>query len=161
MLPPLQETKNQAFEHAWKWFEYHASQRMTTIRFYLVVAGAIATGIGYLWTAKYFLFAMILSAFGVVASICFLRLDTRVSHLVKLGEAALKRQQGQIAEALELPEIEICERADRLKNSNGCRKFSYPYTYSENISVLVGASTIAFIVAGLVCLLAAGKMIAT
>jgi len=78
-----------ALDHAWRWFEYHANQRMTMIRFYLIVSGAIASGAGYLWISKEYLLSAILSAFGTIASLCFMRLDKRVSGLVKLGEDAI------------------------------------------------------------------------
>lgn len=154
MQGPFQELEKQAFEHAWKWFEYHATQRMTTIRFYLIIAGAIATGVGYLWSSHYYSFATVLSTFGIVASISFRRLDLRVSHLVKLGEAALKQQQNKMAAILRQPDLEICERADQMNAGCGGRNFVYPYSYSENISLLFGSSILAFSIACLMCLLA-------
>jgi hypothetical protein len=139
------ETEELALEHAWKWFEYHASQRMTMIRFYLTVAGAIATGAGYLWVAKEYMVSAILCTFGVIASLSFMRLDKRVSNLIKLGEDSLKVIQKRFSDALGAPPFEICHLADDNK-IGGKRKFAYPYSYGENFRLLFVLATITFFV---------------
>lgn len=144
---PSQDLNHASFEHAWKWFEYHANQRMTMIRFYLIVEGAVAAGIGFVWIHHEFFFSSLLSAFGVLASLCFLRLDRRVAHLVKFGEAALKERQRQIALATENPHFEICKMADESRAQDGRRRFLYPYTYGENIRLLLGSAMLAFTIA--------------
>ena len=110
-----------ALDHAWNWFEYHANQRMMMIRFYLVVAGAIATGAGYLLLQKQYFLSGSLSIYGALISYCFLRLDTRVKGLVKLGEDALKGEQKKFADSLSLPAFEICKHADNVRNEKGER----------------------------------------
>lgn len=133
-----------AFDHSWNWFEYHANQRMTMIRFYLIVEGAVAAGVGYVWSRHEFLFSILLSFFGIIASVCFSRLDLRVAHLVKFGEAALKEQQEQLAVALNRPDLEICKKADDNFTPEGRRRFAYPYTYGESIRFLLRSATVAF-----------------
>ncbi len=135
-----------ALDHAWHWFEYHANQRMTMIRFYLVVAGAIASGAGYLWIGHENLLSAILSAFGAVASFCFMRLDMRVSSLVKLGEDALHSQQTAFAGTLKAPAFEICRLAGDLRTQAGRRRFFYPYTYGENLRILFVFAALIFVV---------------
>jgi hypothetical protein len=156
---PIQDLSQAALEHSWGWFEYHANQRMTMIRFYLIVEGAVATGFGYVWLRNEYFFAALLSAFGILASICFARLDRRVSHLVKFGEAALKEQQKQMATALAQPDLEICKKADDNLTPEGRRRARYPYTYGENIRLLLGSATFAFGVACFASLLALAKTI--
>src|SRR5471030_2120504 len=86
-----------ALDHAWKWFEYHATQRMTMIRFYVVAAGGIAAGTGILLTTSHEnLLAGLLSIIGVLTSLAFKRLDKRVSDLVRVGEDALKPEQAKM-----------------------------------------------------------------
>lgn len=135
---------DKALEHAWKWFELHATQRMTMIRFYLIIAVAIGAGLGFLWNGKEFLLALLLSIFGTVASICFWRLDKRVSRLVKVGEEALKTQQKQFL----ADEMRICQRADSLHHPNGRRKHCWPYSYSENFMVLFVLAAVLFAYVG-------------
>ena len=35
-----------SMEHAWRYFELHAQQRMTVFNFYLAISGLLAAGIG-------------------------------------------------------------------------------------------------------------------
>ena len=142
--------RNKALDHAWAWFEFHAAQRMTMVRFYLIAAGGIAAGIGYLWTSNQYLLCAFLSTFGAVTSFCFMKLDKRVSDLVKLGEAALKSQQAEIAKVLTHNEFEICRRGDELQNASGNRRYPYPYTYGENFRLLFGLAILAFSVLAIV-----------
>ncbi|EKB9382313.1 TPA: hypothetical protein ACID37_006234 [Pseudomonas aeruginosa] len=37
---------DRSIEHAWKYFELHAQQRMTVFNFFLAIAGLVAAGIG-------------------------------------------------------------------------------------------------------------------
>ena len=137
-------TRADALNHAWNWFEYHANQRMTMIRFYLTVAGAIATGVGYLWIHNEPGLSAALSSFGVVASLCFMRLDQRVSSLVKLGEDALKIEQSKFSRQLNTKTFDICSAAGDLRNADQSRKFVFPYTYGENFRVMFGFSAVLF-----------------
>lgn len=138
------EFSKDALDHAWQWFEYHADQRMTMVRFYIIIVGAIATGIGYLWQAQYFLAAASLGSIGTIIAIVFARLDARVSDLVKLGEAALADQQRHLSQHFGSSAYEICKAADDLRFPNGCRRKFWPYTYGESIRLLVSLSALAF-----------------
>lgn len=117
---------------------------MTMIRFYLIVAGAIASAVGYLWISNQYLLSALLSAFGALASYCFARLDMRVSDLVKNGEDALKVQQVLISQQLGAPEFEICSRGET-KDASGKRLHSYPYSYGENLRLLFAVAALLFI----------------
>ncbi|HEY3637928.1 MAG TPA: hypothetical protein VGK90_07215 [Rhizomicrobium sp.] len=139
------ELDSLALEHAWKWFEYHANQRMTMIRFYLTVAGAIATGVGYLWTSDQHALSGTLSFVGIVVSLCFARLDARVSQLIKVGEGALKGQQHIIASRLNNRNFAICEMADRLRADDGKRLHLFPHSYSENFKVMLYLAATVFL----------------
>lgn len=86
--------KSQAREFAWKYFEYHAEQRLKTFNFYLVISAFIVGGyITFLERAQhsdssYFLWAIpLVHSF---LSFVFWRLDKRNSNLVKNGENALR-----------------------------------------------------------------------
>src|SRR5689334_15394082 len=127
-METVAEAQKAGIAHAWDWFVYHANQRMTMIRFYLTVAAAIGGGVGYLLIAHEYFLSAVLSLFGAMASICFLRLDRRVSVLVKLGEEALKTQQLKLAATLGAKEFEICARADEVRMVSGKRHFAYPFT---------------------------------
>jgi hypothetical protein len=146
-MPSEGLSSRDALDHAWHWFEYHANQRMTMIRFYIIVAGAIATGIGYLWQAEYYFLVSILSLFGTVTSFAFIRLDKRVSDLVHIGEAALKVTQKELATALGSADMNICVHANANRNANNSRRQFWPYTYSENIQLIIAFCMSAFAIA--------------
>jgi hypothetical protein len=145
MEKPNTELEKIALDHAWDWFEYHANQRMTMIRFYLTVSGAIATGVAYLWIAHQYLLCACLCAFGTIASFCFMRIDNRVSALIKLGEAALKGQQAAISQRLGDPEFAICDRADDTRTATGRRRYAFPHSYSENFGLMFWVVIVALI----------------
>jgi hypothetical protein len=112
-----------ALDHAWNWFEYHSTQRMMMIRFYLIAAGGIAAGIGALLSAHENVLASILSIVGVLTSLSFRKLDKRCSDLVKIGEGALKLEELKISTALGSPAFEMCRLGD--KKPNGSLLYSY------------------------------------
>lgn len=139
------ENYDRALAHAWDWFAYHANQRMTMIRFYLTLAGALGAGVGYLWVNREFLLSALLGTFGVIASLCFMRLDARVGDLVKLGEASLMIAQKKMADDLAHPPMEMCLSADSKLDEKGNRK-PWPYTYGENFRVLFTLAAAGFFV---------------
>ncbi len=137
-----------ALEHAWKWFEYHANQRMTMIRFYLIAAGGIAAGIGVLLTTAHEnLLAGLLSILGAVTSMAFKRLDKRVSDLVKIGEDALSPHQAKMGAVLGFKSFEICQLAgEKPKNA----RF---YTYGENFRLLFNTLFFGFTIVAVISFL--------
>lgn len=79
------------FEHLWKYFEIHAQQRMTVFNYYIVIAGATLTGIGFCLQqgVDYNYVASFLGFFLMLSSFLFWKLDERVSTLIKEVESAL------------------------------------------------------------------------
>ena len=55
------------------------------IRFYVIAAGGIAAGTGYLLISHENFLAGALAVIGAITTLAFKRLDKRVSDLVKLG----------------------------------------------------------------------------
>lgn len=106
------QEENTALNHAWDWFKYHADQRLMLIRYYLIMVGAL--GGGYLAALKDGLYAIsiVVAIFGAVVSVLFERLDQRVSDLVKVGEAAMAKEEEALARRTGYDEIKIVERAD-------------------------------------------------
>jgi hypothetical protein len=87
-----------ALEHAWRYFELHANQRMAVFNFFLVLSGIVAAGLAAALQSN-----QPLSGLGVVAglllclvSFVFWKLDQRVSFLVKHAEAALMEAEASL-----------------------------------------------------------------
>lgn len=77
-------------DYAWRWFEYHASQRLVAFNFLLVLMGALSVGYYKAFTDKQYIYALIVGLFGVFISCAFLNLDRRNEELVQIGRDALK-----------------------------------------------------------------------
>lgn len=79
------------FEHLWKYFEIHAQQRMIVFNYFIVIAGATLTGIGFCIQqgSRYNYLASCLGVFLLVLSFMFWKLDQRVSMFIKAAERAL------------------------------------------------------------------------
>jgi len=76
-------------EYAWNWFEYHAGQRLTEFRFFLIFFGALALGFRIGLEDGNLIIARGICAFGVFVSFAFLMLDYRNEQLVNVGRDAL------------------------------------------------------------------------
>lgn len=81
-----------SIEHAWRYFELHAQQRMAVFNFYLATSGLISAGIGICLQdgTKFSLLTSILGIFLSLVSFLFWKLDQRVSKMIKRAESALR-----------------------------------------------------------------------
>ena len=84
----IDEFHEKEFDHAWRYFELHANQRMTVFNFFLVLVGLVAAGIatsrqGAQTLALLGVFLGLLLAF---FSFIFWKLDQRVCFLMKQAE---------------------------------------------------------------------------
>ena len=79
--------------YAWEYFQMHASQRLTTFNFYIVLSTVITTGLVAVFHKDFLVPWWIGVLLGValpVLSIVFWQLDERCRRLIKLAEDALK-----------------------------------------------------------------------
>ena len=74
----------------WKWFEYHAKQRLDVFKFYMTIYAAITVAGGYLLDKHYDHLGSIFGLLAVVISIVFWQLDVRSRHLTEIGEKLIK-----------------------------------------------------------------------
>lgn len=88
----MTEYEKLASEHAWRYFELHAQQRIAVFNFYIAITGLLAAGIGFSLQqeGKYLYLCSILGFFMMFISIIFWKLDHRVSMLIKNSEIALQ-----------------------------------------------------------------------
>jgi len=77
-------------DYAWRWFEYHAGQRLTAFRFFLIIWGIIALGLGNSVSQENVALARAIALSETFLSIAFLILEIRNEQLVNLGRDALK-----------------------------------------------------------------------
>jgi len=132
-------TEQDALSHAWEWFRYHADQRMTMVRFAITVIGGIGAGVGLFWKPETYLLACLSSIFGAVVAYSALRIDRRTADLVKIGESALEHLQNGLAAKTAADALQICRRANT-------KKGHWPYSYTQNFSLIYRLVMAIFIV---------------
>lgn len=77
-------------DYAWKWFQYHAGQRLIAFNFLLILMGALSVGYYKAYDAGRHGHAAIIAAFGVIVALAFFILELRNEDLVNIGREALK-----------------------------------------------------------------------
>jgi len=82
-----------ALEHAWKYFQLHANQRVTTFNYFVVFSGLLVTGLGASIQdlPRYALVSVTLGLLLIILSYLFFRLDQRVSFLIKNSEDFIRK----------------------------------------------------------------------
>lgn len=88
-----------AFDHAWRYFELHAQQRITVFNFFLAISGLVSAGVGVCLQqgTKFSILASLLGIFLALISFIFWKLDQRVSEMIKLAEGAICQVEAAIA----------------------------------------------------------------
>jgi hypothetical protein len=78
-------------EHAWRYFELHANQRIAVFNFFLLASGAIAAGLATTLqgTPRFSSLGIALGALLMLVAFIFWKLDQRASFLIKHAENAL------------------------------------------------------------------------
>lgn len=109
------EVQKAAREYAWNWFKYHAGQRQTVFRFFLIFAGAIAgTYMALLRDTEYGPPPNWVPWLGVgitVLAFLFWRLDVRSRTLIRCAESYLIHQETQLSTVLHTEAILIATHA--------------------------------------------------
>jgi hypothetical protein len=137
-------------EQAWNYFQLHATQRLTTFNYYLVLSTAITAAIAITFQKDFRLPALdiVLSLLLVGISYVFLKLDGRNIELVKYGEAALKyfektEQANFPDEATGAPhEAQLFRREEymtrkKTEHSEGRPPWEQHYTYGKCLHLTI------------------------
>lgn len=111
---------NNDHDHSWRYFELHAGQRISLIRYYVIILSLYVTGAGYL-VAKLEDVSCIqekgiifLSLFFIFITLIFWFLDNRNRNLIHMAEDSLRN----IEEGNNSPPIQ--KIFTREKESSGC-----------------------------------------
>jgi hypothetical protein len=128
---------NEALDHAWQWFEYHATQRVSMMRFSISVLGGVAAAAGWLHQSEAHILAVGIAILGIIFSWCFHRIDCRESALVKLGERALIAEQARLATQAGCGDFNICVAADKTAGATG--------SYSQILRIIHYSVAVAFL----------------
>ena len=133
-----------ASEHAWRYFELHAQQRIAVFNFYIAITGLLAAGIGFSLQqeGKYLYLCSILGFFMIFISFIFWKLDHRVSMLIKNSEAALHLFESNFQN----PHFRILTKDKNDKNLNSSAFSNWSYGKCFRIAfIFVGNIGLVFI----------------
>jgi hypothetical protein len=99
--------KNDLQEQAWKYFDLHASQRLTIFNFYIALCSAIAAGLVATFHKEFIYpnLRILLGFLLVLFSFVFWKLDDRAKLLIKNAEAALKFFEEQDAREVSVAHV--------------------------------------------------------
>jgi hypothetical protein len=78
-------------QYGFKWFTYHARQRLATFKFYLVIYSGLAAAVPFLLKERIHVGSLLLSFIMVLISILFWQLDVRNRQLIQIGEMMISR----------------------------------------------------------------------
>ncbi|WP_201540362.1 hypothetical protein [Psychrobacter sp. 1044] len=133
-------SSEQAFEHAWKYFELHSSQRTILFNYFLFIIAGLGAGIGATLQASNDLLYIgtFLSIFVVLVSIVFWKLDQRTSFLVKQSESILKKLESNSDSTIG---IFINENANLIRENNNRNYFSKILTYGAVFRFTFGVTS--------------------
>lgn len=130
------ETTKLLRDHAWDWFAYHADQRMTALRFFLLLQGVLAVGFYQTWNSNHYELSIVFAGLSGAFSVLFWRLDLRTRELIKVGEDLLSQAEQKISEVAS-SEVSILKQVDA-KSSIHATKFmpTYFYSYGQIFSAI-------------------------
>ncbi len=78
-------------QYLWNYFQLHASQRLTTFKFYITISTIISTGyVATIGASVITILAILLGLILSLVSFIFWKLDSRNKQLIKNAEEALK-----------------------------------------------------------------------
>ena len=83
---------NEQKDYAWKYFELHANQRMSTFNFFIVIAALMTTALAKTFERDFqYSYVGIILGIGLsLSAYIFWKLDQRVRFLIKHAEGVLK-----------------------------------------------------------------------
>ncbi len=138
-----QKTSDQR-QYVWDYFQLHASQRLTTFNFYIVISTAIATGyIVTLGVSSIPVLAILLGFTISLLSFIFWKLDVRNKLLIKNAEEALKYLEALTYTPGDKNESNVLkiftyeeEQTNRMKMSKSFWPWKNHYSYSKCFNIV-------------------------
>jgi hypothetical protein len=123
-------------DHAWNWFAHHAEQRMTALRFFLLVIGIFAVGYYQTLNNGHYVLAAVFSVVSCCFSVLFWRLDIRTRELIKVGEDLLSQTEGEMTK-LSTIQVTIVTDVDKRSSKHATRLFpKHLYSYGQIFSAI-------------------------
>jgi hypothetical protein len=81
-------------DYTWKWFDFHAKQRMQLFNFFLIITGILATAFVSAYDKSLYFLAVAVCVIGSLQSLGFLAFDFRSRTLTRYAEDILEKIEG-------------------------------------------------------------------
>lgn len=138
------EEKNLLLNHAWRYFELHANQRIALFRFYIIFSTLFATGLCYLFIRFPYdriiheLLIIAISIMFIILTNIFSRLDKRNCELIHFSEDALKILESEVPFYSKL-KIFTEEESSKQMSHRQCFTIIYGVSYGFAIFSIIAA----------------------
>lgn len=141
---------NPQFEHAWKYFSFHADQRMKVFNFFMILSAFTFAGIVQcLRSSEYSLLAILLCLIEGFNSVIFYKLDVRHRTFIEVGEYCMQELEKFSSLSAHMPFLLEDKFTEQIK-SKSPKFFVFGYfTCSSALSAvyrIFGAGSFALIV---------------
>jgi len=172
-------------KYLWKYFEFHANQRITLFKYYIIFISAYFYGTGYLVinfpsNSDIHEIALIgISVFIIIVTCIFRRLDNRNRQLVKYAEDYIvdyekgvkgylkifskeRDDANEIKEKVEerLEKCKIYENLERCKYKKfSSQEYMADFFHHRHTTIFHSLYTIVYIIAGLCIIISTGSML--
>ena len=114
--PRAGEYNRDALDHAWRWFELHARQRLQLVNFFLLSAAFLSSGYA-VTLADYPRVSAVLALIGLAMAVFFWLVERRVRALLKAGERAMAKSEQRLARATGIKEIRLVRSVENANTS--------------------------------------------
>jgi hypothetical protein len=102
-----------ALNHAQAWFQFHATQRLNFMNYFVVALAFLSAAYVGALTREVHGVAAGVCLVGIAVSTAFFLLDLRNRELTRAGERPLRELQGRLATALDVDSLRIIEAIDQ------------------------------------------------
>ena len=130
-------------DYAWKYFEFHANQRLTTFNFYIAVSGLVTTGLvaSFHKSIEVSYLGIALGLLLVAFSYIFWNLDARNRLLVSYGEEALMVYERRFEEngngnTVKIVYRELQDTRDHERSRNRLQQLLIPYRFTYSFRAI-------------------------
>lgn len=87
----MDEIMKLRFDYAWKWFDFHAKQRMQLFNFFVIITGVLATAFATAYDKDLHYVSLAVCLLGSIAAIGFIVFDIRSRELTRYAEDVLDK----------------------------------------------------------------------
>lgn len=155
----LDETKwERARDHAWRYFDVHAGQRMAMFNFFIVLSGLILTGIAGSLQAgpKIAVIGIFLGLLLALLAFVFWKIDQRAAFLVKHAEEA----QAAIESMLLPDKARLFSKEPEVRAGTKGSGFRKPWTFGKSLRVTFSSIAVAGLCGAGLCFVRAIEVLA-